>query len=256
MAADADAPALPPPDFLQQRLAAVAAVPVEQRSHDEAGFLRAHQLLAAAQESLAARRPGSPAAEADAAEPDVHFALATLSLLGGLEELCSIGVSLQWALNLHSRVLYGLARHARALQRSADEMLGYSIVSALVQFHYETDLLRDDTPPEADERPEPATWPNPELLLEQLTPSSTMTSSARPTNSPFQSCSPLLPAHSQGRSCSASLRCSAGNGQHSWRAAWHALPGWLATPAPHVTRRASCSCGRRPPCASCAPATR
>ena len=168
-AADAaDAPASSPPDFLQQRLAAVAAVPAEQRSHDEAGFLRAHELLAAAQESLAAL--DGPAAEP--AEHAVHFSAAVLSFLGGLEELCSIGVPLQWALNLHRQLLMGLVRHSTALQRHASEVSvqlaqRYSgFLNTLSQFYVETVLYSKDTPP--GERPRISVYPNVAQLLDEL----------------------------------------------------------------------------------------
>lgn len=89
------APLLPPAEseFVRARLAAVAALPPDQRSYDEAGFLRSHQLLVAGTDSLVAL-DGAPSA----AERAQHLSVAALALLGGLEQLCSIGVPLKLAL--------------------------------------------------------------------------------------------------------------------------------------------------------------
>ncbi|PRW58525.1 SET domain [Chlorella sorokiniana] len=166
------ATAAPAGDFLQQRLAAIAALPPEQRSHDEAGFLRAHELLAAAEESLATL--GSLAAgqsEPGSVEFDNSFCLAALCWLGGLEELCSIGVPLQLALNLHGHALWALVQRAAVLQKRASEVSAqaglriFNLVAALAQFYHETALLHEDTPP--DWRPEPGAHPSPAALLRE-----------------------------------------------------------------------------------------
>lgn len=181
-AAARSAPASPVAGFLRQRLAAVAAVPLEQRSHDEAGFLRAHEMLAAAQESLEALdsfaagssscRPGASQQAAASDKQDVHLSVATLTLLGGLEELCSIGVPLQVALPLHSHLLVALMRHAEAQQRRNSEvstrvaMRFCSTVSPTLQYVTETTLLREDTP--LGLRPKPDEQPSPASVLQEL----------------------------------------------------------------------------------------
>lgn len=88
-------------EFLRARLAAVAALPAEQRSHDEAGFLRGHQLLAGAQESISALE----ASGLSHIERCRHTQLAMLAWLGGLEELCSCGVDLVVLIQSHANLM-------------------------------------------------------------------------------------------------------------------------------------------------------
>lgn len=100
------------------------------------------------------------------------MSVAALTLLGGLEELCSIGVPLQLALPLHSHLMVALMRHAGAQQRrnsekSAQVALRFcSAVSPLLQFFTEAMLLREDTP--LGVRPKPNDQPDPAAALQEL----------------------------------------------------------------------------------------
>lgn len=175
----AAAPAAPPPpacenEFVQARLASVAALPTEQRSYDEAGFLRGHQLLAAAQESLAAI-DGAPSED----ERSQHLAVAALALLGGLEQLCSIGVPLKLALllscedSLVALMERGTTVLYAAPTGSLDALLAQRVCVAHgfcgfadAFFQYTVALSLGSAAPE--DRPPRDAWPNPAERLRSL----------------------------------------------------------------------------------------
>lgn len=164
-AAAATAPPASPAasEFVQERLAAVAARPPGERSHDEAGFLRAHQLLAVVQESLAALE-GQPSA------PNAHVCVAALGLLGGVEELCSIGVPLLDALGANIGALQALGVRGLFLRRHASGATAQAALQlcdlAAALLHYWMEChTHEDTPQDALW---PGGFPDPALLLRRL----------------------------------------------------------------------------------------
>ena len=97
--------------------------------------------------------------------------MAALAFVGGLEQLCTIGVPLQLAMQLHSGLGLALLKRVTALQQriseaSAQVALRFlHIVSTLVQFAVQTVALHEETP--VDVRLPPDAIREPAALLRQ-----------------------------------------------------------------------------------------